>query len=198
MLYAEPLAKLVACLHRLPGIGPKMAQRLALHLLNVPEEEARNLAQAIIEAREKIRRCSICSNLTDVDPCRICTDGGRDEGIICVVEEPRDVIALERTGEFRGKYHILHGAISPIDGIGPEQLTIKQLLDRLGRAAVREIVVATNPDVEGEATALYLAQLLKPLGIKVTRIAYGIPVGGDLEYMDEATLARAFEGRREI
>ncbi len=196
--YAGPMARLIASLNRLPGVGPKTAQRLAYHLLHVPVEEARELAAAILDAREKMQYCSTCGNLTDSDPCRICTDGGRDHGVLCVVEEPKDVLAMERTREFRGLYHVLHGAISPMDGIGPEQLNIRQLLARLAGGQVQEVILATNPDVEGEATAMYLSRLLRPAGIRVTRIAHGIPVGGDLEYADEVTLARALEGRREI
>ncbi|KKM09388.1 recombinase RecR [Clostridiales bacterium PH28_bin88] len=196
--YAEPVARLIAALNRLPGIGPKTAQRLAFYLLHTPGDEARELSTAILEAREKIHQCSTCGNLTDTDPCRICADHYRDQTVICVVEDPKDVVALEKTREFKGLYHVLHGAISPMEGIGPEQLTIKQLLGRLAGNQVRELILATNPDVEGEATAMYLTRLIKPMGIRVTRIAHGIPVGGDLEYADEVTLARALEGRREV
>ncbi|MHB1127694.1 MAG: recombination mediator RecR [Bacillota bacterium] len=196
--YVEPVARLINELNKLPGVGPKTAQRLAFHLLNVSLSEAQALAEAIVEAREKTRYCSICSNLTDEDPCRICCNEARDQSIICIVEEPRDVVAMEKTREFKGMYHVLQGAISPMEGIGPENLTIKELLRRLEKGAVRELILATNSDIEGEATSMYLAQLIKPLGIKVTRIAFGIPVGGDLEYADEVTLGRALEGRREI
>ncbi|GAW93632.1 recombination mediator RecR [Calderihabitans maritimus] len=196
--FADPLAKLINELNKLPGIGPKTAQRLAFHLLNSPKEEVISLANALIEAKEKISYCSICSNLTDMDPCWICRDETRDQSIICVVEEARDVVALEKTREYKGLYHVLHGTISPVDGIGPEDLKIKELLDRLRSGKVKELVLATNLSIEGEATAMYLAKLVKPLGIKVTRIAYGLPVGGDLEYADEVTLGRALEGRREI
>jgi len=196
--YPEPVARLIEQLMKLPGVGPKSAQRLAFFILNAGEQDALGLAQAIVTAREKIKQCSICANLTELDPCSLCNDQGRDTELLCVVEQPRDVIAMEKTREFRGKYHVLHGAISPMDGIGPDQLTIKQLLSRLHDSQIKEVVVATNPNVEGEATALYLSKLLKPMGIKVTRIAHGLPVGGDLEYADEVTLAKAFEGRREI
>lgn len=196
--YPQPLANLIEELMKLPGIGPKSAQRLAFHLLNTSESDAVGLARAIVTARKETRQCSVCANLTAEDPCSLCRDPDRDNGILCVVEQPRDVIAMEKTREFKGKYHVLHGAISPMEGVGPDQLTIKLLLARLQGSPLRELVVATNPNVEGEATALYLARLLKPMGIKVTRIAHGLPVGGDLEYADEVTLARAFEGRREI
>lgn len=196
--YAESLARLIEALHRLPGIGPKTAQRLAFYLLGCREEEAFGLAQAIMEARQRIRPCSICANLTDVDPCGICRDPGRDRGVICVVEQPRDVVAVERTGEYRGLYHVLHGALSPLDGIGPEDLKIDRLLDRLREGQVREVILATNPNTEGEATATYLARLCRPLGVRVTRLAHGLPVGGDLEYADELTLGRALAGRQEL
>lgn len=198
LYYAEPVARLIAELNKLPGVGPKTAQRLAFHILYSPPEEVRALAEAILEARQKTRYCSLCGNLTDKDPCSICQDNSRDNSIICVVEEPRDLVALEKTGQFRGRYHVLHGAISPMEGIGPEKLRIKELVERLKDNTVKEVVLATNADVEGEATALYLAKILKPLGVKVTRLAYGIPVGGDLEYADEVTLSRAFTGRREM
>lgn len=196
--YPAPLARLIEELSRLPGIGSKTAQRLAFFMLNMTEGEARNLAQAIIEAKQKTKYCSICGNLTDVDPCSICRNTSRDPGTICVVEEPRDVIAMEKTREFKGVYHVLQGAISPMEGVGPDDIRIKELLKRLGSGEVKEVIVATNPNVEGEATAMYLAKLIKPFGIKVTRIAHGIPVGGDLEYTDEVTLTKALEGRREI
>jgi len=198
LYYAEPVARLITALNKLPGVGPKTAQRLAFYLLNASGEEARDLAMAILDCKEKVCRCKECGNLTDRDPCRMCSDTARDHTVICVVEDPKDVVAIEKTREYKGLYHVLHGAISPIDGIGPDQLTIRQLLERVVRKPVRELIIATNPDVEGEATALYLAKLIKPAGIKVTRIAYGIPVGGDLDYADELTLARALEGRREI
>lgn len=196
--YPAPVARLVDEFSRLPGVGSKTAQRLAFFVLNMPEGEVRNLAQAIVEAKMKIKYCSICGNLTDVDPCSICKNTSRSPETICVVEEPRDVIAMEKTREFKGVYHVLHGAISPMEGIGPDDIKIKELLKRLGNGGVKEVIVATNPNVEGEATAMYLSKLIKPFGIKVTRIAHGIPVGGDLEYADEVTLAKALEGRREI
>ncbi|HAA89729.1 MAG: Recombination protein RecR [Thermoanaerobacterales bacterium 50_218] len=197
-LYPEPLALLIECLQKLPGIGPKTAQRLALHLLHVPLEEAETLAQAILDAREKVFFCSVCGNLTDVDPCHICQDETRDRSLICVVEWPRDLFALERTREYRGLYHVLHGVLSPMDGIGPDDLKIAELLHRVKDGQIKEVILALNPSVEGEATALYLSQLLKPLGVKVTRIAHGLPVGGELEFADTATLSRAFLGRSEI
>jgi recombination protein RecR len=196
-VYARPIARLVEELARLPGIGPKTAQRLAFHIISGTRERAENLADAIVQAKEKTIYCSICSNLTEADPCPLCTSVGRDRSIICVVEEPKDVIALERTG-FKGLYHVLHGAISPIDGIGPGDLRVKELLERLKNDTVQEIILGTDPNVEGEATAMYLARLLKPLGLKVTRMAHGMPVGSDLEYVDEVTLAKALEGRREV
>ncbi len=198
LYYAEPVAKLIEELGKLPGIGPKTAQRLAFYILNTDPGEARELARAIVNAREQIRYCSVCSNLTDTDPCHTCQDETRNRSVICVVEEPRDVVAIERTREYKGLYHVLQGSISPMEGIGPGDLKIKELLTRLQGNTVQEIIVATNPNIEGEATAMYLARLIKPLGVKVTRIAHGLPVGGDLEYADEVTLSKAFEGRREI
>lgn len=193
--YPQPLADLISSLARLPGIGPKTAGRLAFYLLQQPQV-SEDLAKAIVVANRDIRKCSICSNFTDQDPCSICCNTQRDQTALCVVEHPRDVVSLEKTREFKGVYHVLHGVLSPMDGIGPEQLTIKQLLKRLD--GIREVVMAMNPTVEGEATALYLARLLKPMGIKVSRIAHGLPVGGDLEYADEITIARALEGRRDL
>ena len=193
--HVAPLARLVEQFERLPGIGHKTAQRLAFYVLNLPDAEAQAFARAITEAKEKIHYCKICQNLTDGETCSVCQDTRRDNSIICVVEDPRDVIAIERTHEFDGLYHVLHGTISPVDGIGPDQIRIKELLARLQDDTVEEIIMATNPTVEGEATAMYISRLLKPLGIKVTRLAYGIPVGGDLEYADEVTLSRALEGR---
>ncbi|MBC9784092.1 recombination protein RecR [Heliobacterium chlorum] len=198
LYYAEPVSRLIEELSKLPGVGPKTAQRLAFHLLNVPRTEAVALARAIVEAHDKTLYCSVCTNLTDSDPCRVCGDTNRDRSVICVVEEPRDVVAVEKTREYRGLYHVLHGALSPIEGVGPEQLKISQLMTRLGDPELREIIVATNPTVEGEATAAYLARLIKPMGIKVSRIAHGLPVGGDLEYADQVTLLRAIDGRREL
>ena len=193
-----PLTRLLEQFERLPGIGKKTAQRLAFYVLGLPQEKAQEFANAILDAKEKIKRCAVCQNLTDEELCPICRSADRDRSILCVVEDPRDVIAFERTKEYHGLYHVLHGLISPMDGIGPEQLTIKELLARLQSGEVQEVVMATNPTVEGEATAMYVARLLKPLGIKVTRLAYGIPVGGNLEYADEVTLYRALEGRSEI
>jgi recombination protein RecR len=198
MFYAEPIARLISELSRLPGVGPKTAQRLAMHFVRMPREQAQKLSEAILIVKDRIGYCSICGNITDQDPCRICRDPGRDPAILCVVEEPKDLIAMEKTREFRGRYHVLGGAISPMEGIGPDDLRLKELLPRLASGEVKEVVLATGPDVEGEATALYTARLVKPLGIRVTRIAHGLPVGGDLDYVDEVTLARALEGRREI
>ena len=196
--YAEPIARLLEELERLPGIGPKSAQRLAFHILKGDDASARRLADALVEVKRQIHFCSRCFNFASEDLCEYCADSGRDASMICVVEEPRDVVAVERTGELRGVYHVLQGAISPIDGIGPEQLKVRELIDRLADGTVTEVVIATNPNVEGETTALYLARLIKPLGIKVTRIASGLPVGGDLEFADEVTLGRALEARREM
>ncbi len=196
--FAPPLVRLIEELSKLPTVGPKTAQRLAFYMLSMPAEDAEALASAILEAKRRIRYCSICANITEADPCELCTDAKRDQSVICVVENPRDVAAMERTREFRGLYHVLQGAISPLDGIGPDDLRIAELLRRLAGGTVLELIVATNPRVEGEATALYLAKVIKPLGVKVTRIAHGLPVGGDLEYADEVTLARALEGRREL
>lgn len=192
------IERLVRQFSILPGIGPKSAQRLTYYLLSAPPEVARDLAEAILEVRNTVQRCSICSNLTDINPCKICIDINRATEIICVVQEPRDVVAMEKSRGFRGLYHILHGALKPSEGIGPDNLTIKQLLERLEDGKVKEIILATNSDVEGDATALYLARLIKPLGIKVTRIAYGLPVGAHLEYADQITLFKALEGRREM
>lgn len=198
MQYAGALTRLIGELARLPGIGSKTAQRLAFFLLNAPPEVAERLADTIKEAREKIRHCSVCGNLTDVDPCRVCTDHVRNGGVICVVQDSRDVAAIEKYRGYKGIYHVLHGALSPLNGVGPEELNIKSLLARLEGGKVQEVILATNPDVEGDATALYLARLIKPLGVKVTRIAHGLPVGAHLEYADEITLSKAIEGRREI
>ncbi len=196
--YARPLSKLIAELSKLPGIGGKTAQRLAFHILSLSETEARALADAITEAKTSLHYCSVCGNLTDVDPCPICSDSGRDHSLICVVESPRDVSALERLKEFKGVYHVLHGAISPMDGVGPEDINLRSLIVRLQENDIKEVILATNPNIEGEATAMYIARLVKPAGIRVTRIAHGIPVGGDLEYADEVTLSKAIEGRREL
>lgn len=195
--YAEPIANLIEELSKLPGIGPKTAQRLAFFILNSSAEVGHGLANAIVSAKSKIHYCSQCFNLTEQDPCMICRDTKRNTDAICVVEEPKDIISMERTREFKGYYHVLQGVISPMEGIGPDQLKIKELLSRLGDE-VKEVIIATNPNVEGEATSLYLARLIKPLGIKVSRIAHGLPVGGDLDYADEVTLGKALEGRREL
>ena len=196
--YAKPLNKLINELSRLPGIGGKTAQRLALHILSVDDREAFALADAIREAKEKMTFCSICGNLTDRDPCSICEDAGRDPSTICVVESPKDVIAMEKIREYRGYYHVLHGVISPMDDKGPEDINLKSLITRLQDTRVKELIIATNPTIEWEATAVYIARLVKPSGIRVSRIAHGIPVGGDLEYADEVTLLKAIEGRREL
>jgi recombination protein RecR len=198
MQYPPPIQNLVDQLGRLPGVGPKTAQRLAFFLLNMREGDAERLAAAIVEAREKIRYCSVCFNFTDVDPCRLCASPDRDGSQIMVVQEPKDVVAMEKTHEYRGRYHVLHGAISPMDGVGPDDLKVRELLDRLRDNAVREVILATSSSLEGEATALYLARLLKPLGVTVTRIARGIPMGGDLDYTDEVTLVKALEGRHQV
>ena len=193
-----PLIRLIEQFERLPGVGKKSAQRLAFHVLDMPMEKAEDFANTIMEAKQKIRRCKICQNLTEDETCPVCQANGRDKTTICVVETPQDILAFERTKEYNGVYHVLHGLISPMDGIGPDQLTIKELLARFGPDGVTEVIMATNPNVEGEATATYLARLIKPMGIKTTRLAYGIPVGGNLEYADEVTLYRALEGRNEI
>lgn len=196
--FAPPLASLIEEFSKLPGIGRKTAQRLAFYVLKMNADDVNELANAIVNAKRNIKYCSICSNLTDTDPCFICSNTNRDQTTICVVEDPRDVIALEKTKEFQGLYHVLHGSISPMEGIGPEDIKIKELLQRIRGLDVAEVILATNPTIEGEATAMYISKLLKPLGIKTTRIAHGIPVGGDLEYADEVTLSKALEGRREI
>jgi recombination protein RecR len=193
------VTRLIEEFHRLPGIGPKTAQRLTFYLLRAPKDQAQSLAEALVQLKERIVTCAICSNIAEENPCAICRDDSRDRSIVCVVEEPLDVLALERTREYHGLYHVLHGAISPVEGIGPEDLRIQELLNRIQHGgAVKEIVLATNPNLEGEATAMYLERLIKPLGIKMTRLARGLPVGGDLEYADEVTLTRALEGRREV
>ena len=197
-MYAPPVQSLIDELGRLPGVGPKSAQRIAFHLLKLPEEDASRLARAITEAKERVSFCRRCFNVCEGEECAICLDCRRDGTLVCVVEEPRDVVAVEKTGEFRGRYHVLQGAISPLEGIGPDQIRVRELLTRLGAEEIAEVILCTNPNIEGEATAMYLARLLKPLGIKVTRIASGLPVGGDLEYADELTLGRALEGRREL
>ncbi len=196
--YAKPLNKLIAELSKLPGIGGKTAQRLAFHILSLDDAEAKALADAITEAKASMRYCSVCGNLTDGDICSVCADTARDHSTICVVESPRDVSAMERVREYKGVYHVLNGAISPMDGIGPEDINLRSLIVRLQENDVKEVILATNPNIEGEATAMYIARLIKPAGIKVTRIAHGLPVGGDLEYADEVTLSKAMEGRREL
>ena len=197
MYYTESLDKLVKELGKFPGIGPRSAQKLAFHIMKIPKEEARELAQAIVDIKEKTRHCSICNNFSEGEYCPICANPGRDKSIICVVEEPNDIIAIEKIGVYKGTYHVLMGAISPLDGIGPDDLRIKELLERIS-AGVKEVILATNPNTEGEATAMYLGKIIKPLGIKVTRIARGIPVGGNIEYTDQATLAKAMEKRGEL
>lgn len=198
MSYPEPLQKLIDEFCRFPGIGPKTAQRLSFFLLGRPREEAAALAGAIVEAKDKLQFCSRCGCLTEKEPCRYCSDPRREQKLFCVVQEPRDVLRLEQTGNYRGLYHVLHGALSPLDGLGPEELRLPQLLQRLAAKEAEELIVATNPNVEGDATASYIAGLVKPLQIRVTRIAFGLPVGGDLEYADDLTLSRSLEGRREM
>lgn len=196
--YAKPLNRLINELGKLPGIGGKTAQRLAFHILSMPEGEAESIAESIIYARRNMKYCSVCGNLTDSDPCSICTDQSRERDVICVVEDPRDVLAMERIKDFHGLYHVLHGAISPMEGIGPDDINLRSLIVRLQENDVKEVILATNPNIEGEATAMYIAKLIKPSGIEVSRIAHGIPVGGDLEYADEMTLFKAMEGRRKL
>jgi recombination protein RecR len=196
--YPKPLAKLIGELSKLPGIGYKTAQRLAFYILALEDAEANALADSITEAKREMKYCSVCGNLTDMDPCIICSDASRITDVICVVESPRDVMAMERIRDFNGLYHVLHGVISPMEGVGPEDINLKSLITRLQQSDVKELIVATNPNIEGEATAMYIARLIKPAGIKVTRIAHGLPVGGDLEYADEVTLLKAVEGRREL
>ena len=196
--YPPSVGRLVEALQRLPGIGPKTAQRLTFHLLKQPEGAVRELADALADLKTRVVHCSRCFNVTDEDPCRICASPARDPAVVCVVEEPNDLLAMERTGEYRGRYHVLLGALSPLDGVGPDELKVRELLLRIETDDVREVILATNPNVEGDATAIYLAKLLRPLEVRVTRIARGLPVGGDLEYADEVTLARALEGRTEM
>ena len=196
--FSAPIARLIETFTRLPGVGRKSAQRLAFHVINMPLEEVELLAYTILDAKKSVKYCNTCTNLTDSDTCMICSDKTREATTICVVEDPRDVVAMEKTREFKGYYHVLHGAISPLEGIGPDDIKIKELLYRIQGSTINEIIMATNPNIEGEATAMYISKLVKPLGIKVTRIAHGIPVGGDLEYADEVTLAKALEGRREL
>jgi recombination protein RecR len=196
--HPEPLTRLIDELKKLPGIGGKSAQRLAFHILRATRDDANRLCDAVRDVKDRVTYCSICNTITDVDPCRFCADEARDRHVICVVEEPQNVSAIEKTREFRGTYHVLMGALSPLQGVGPDDLRIKGLVERVGRGEVQEVILATNPTVEGEATAIYLARLLKPLGVRVTRIATGIPVGSDLEYADEITMGKAMEGRREL
>ena len=196
--FAPPVEKLIEQFERLPGIGYKTAQRLAFFVLDLPEDQAAEFAQAILDAKQTVHTCKVCQNLTDGEICSICSDPMRDKGLICVVTDPKDVVALERTREYKGLYHVLHGVISPLNGIGPDQLRIKELLQRVADEDIREVIMATNPDTEGEATAMYLSRLLKPFGVAVTRLAYGVPVGGHLEYADEVTLTRALEGHTQI
>ena len=198
MSYPKPLRGLIALLSRLPGIGEKTATRLALHMLRMPREAVKELAQAIAGISEAVIRCSKCFNIADVDPCPLCTDPARRDDLICVVEDPTDIVPIEKSGEYKGRYHVLGGAISPIDGVMPENLRIRELLDRLSRGGVEEVILATNLTAEGEATASYLAGVVKPLSVRITRIAYGMPVGSDLEYTDEVTVGRAIKGRREV
>lgn len=196
--YSAPISKLIHEFSKLPGIGNKSAQRLAMHILKMSNDDVKSLAHAIVEAKAKIKNCSLCFNITSEDPCPICTDVKRDKSTICVVQESKDIMAIEKTRDYKGLYHVLQGAISPMDGIGPNEIRIKELILRLQKENIEEIIIATNPNIEGEATAMYLSKLIKPSGIKVTRIAHGIPVGGDLEYIDEVTLSKAIEGRHEI
>jgi recombination protein RecR len=197
-IHSKSLQRLISALHRLPGIGPKSAQRLAFHILKSSRAEANELAQAILGAKEKMKSCSVCGNITDSDPCSICDDSTRDGSTICVVEQPQDIFVFEKMGEYKGTYHVLMGALSPLDGVGPDDLKIKELLTRIEQGKIREVIIATNPNVEGEATSTYLSKVIKPLGVKVTRLAQGMPMGGDLEYADEVTLSKALEGRREV
>ena len=194
----EPIALLAAQFSRLPGIGSKSAQRLAFHIIDLPEEEVASFAAAMTEAKARIHYCSICGNFTESDICEICADRQRTSEVLCVVRDPRDIMAMERTRDYRGRYHVLHGILSPMDGVGPQDIRIQELLDRLKPEQVHEVILATNPDIEGEATASYISRLLKPLGVKVTRIAHGVPIGGNLEYIDEVTLSKALQGRREM
>ncbi|HWW53297.1 MAG TPA: recombination mediator RecR [Acidimicrobiales bacterium] len=197
-MYAAPVQELIDQLGRMPGIGPKSAQRIAFYLLKLPREDALRLSEAIVEAKDKVSFCTRCFNVAEGGECSICADSRRDATLVCVVEEPRDIVALEKTQDYRGRYHVLQGAINPIEGIGPDQLRIRELLQRLGDEDIAEVILCTNPNLEGDATAMYLSRQLRPLGIKVTRLASGLPVGGDLEYADELTLGRALEGRREV
>jgi recombination protein RecR len=196
--FAEPLARLITEFKRLPGIGQKSAQRMAFHVLRTSREDAEHLSQAILDVKDKLGLCSLCNNISETELCLFCRDASRDSKVVCVVEEPHNIVGIETTREFRGRYHVLHGALSPLRGVGPDSLRIKGLVERIGQGEIEEVIVATNPTVEGEATAVYLARLLKPLGVKVTRIGMGIPVGSDLEFADEVTISKAMEGRREM
>ena len=198
MDFAEPMARLIDEFKRLPGIGQKSAQRIAFHVLRSTREEAERLAQAVLEVKDRMRLCEICHNISDAETCPICSDSSRNQKLLCVVEEPRNIIVIERTRQYSGRYHVLHGSLSPLRGVGPEQLKVKSLLERLQSGTIEEIIIATNPNVEGEATAVYLSRLLKPLGVRVTRIGMGIPVGSDLDYVDEVTMLKSMEGRKEI
>lgn len=198
MYYPEPIAKLIDAFSRLPGVGPKTAGRLAFHVLRMKEDDVLDFAKSLVSVKRNLHYCSVCCNITDVDPCRICQDKTRDASVLCVVQEPKDLVAIERMKEFRGGYHVLHGAISPMEGIGPDEIRIAELLKRLGDDTVQELILAMNPNVEGEATTMYISRLVKPFGLRVTRIAHGLPVGGDLEYADEVTLSKALEGRRDL
>jgi len=196
--FAEPLARLIDALKRLPGIGQKSAQRIAFHVLRAGREDAERLAQALLDVKDKLGLCRLCNNISDSDLCLYCRDAGRDPKVVCVVEEPTNIVGIETTRQYEGRYHVLHGSLSPLRGVGPESLKIKGLVERIGQGEIQEVIVATNPTVEGEATAVYLARLLKPLGVKVSRIAMGVPVGSDLEFADEVTMSKAMEGRREM
>ena len=196
--FAEPLARLITEFKRLPGIGQKSAQRMAFHVLRSSREDAEHLSQAVLDVKDKLGICAVCNNISDAELCQYCRDASRDPKVVCVVEEPHNIVGIETTRQFEGRYHVLHGALSPLRGLGPEALRIKSLVERIGQGEIQEVIVATNPTVEGEATAVYLARLLKPLGVKVTRIGMGIPVGSDLEFADEVTISKAMEGRREM
>lgn len=198
MHYPEPISKLIEAFTRLPGVGSRTAGRLAFHVLRMNEDDVVNFAKALVNVKRNLHYCSVCCNITDIDPCRICQDKSRDASQICVIQDPKDLVAMERTKEFHGYYHVLHGAISPMEGIGPDEIHVAELLKRLGDETVQELILATNPNIEGEATAMYLSRLIKPFGVKITRIAHGLPVGGDMDYADEVTLTKALEGRREV
>lgn len=196
--FSGPISRLIEEFSKLPGVGRKTAQRLAFHVINMNTNDVEALSKAIVDAKREIKYCSNCYNITDKDPCSLCSNKSRDEDTICVVEDPRDVASMERVKEFKGQYHVLHGVISPMDGVGPDMIKVRELIQRLGNQEVKEIIIATNPTIEGEATAMYISRLIKPMGVKVTRIAHGLPVGGDIEYADEVTIAKALENRREI